>query len=109
MTQRDLERLRNGEISEMPPPAITLPPTPDWEAIEDSLNQAVPNTDTVESQALALIASLQELQREFGERVAQALNDVASEIRAIRGESQRQIKKVRHEVEEIQKGYRRIE
>lgn len=109
MTQRDLDRLRRGEITEMPLPPVNLPPEPNWEAIEHAINLSDPDFSAVEAQVRGLLASLSEFRVQYEETVVASLNTITSEIRAIRREAQYQAKTARQMMETAQKGYARLE
>jgi len=109
MTQRDLERLRRGEITEMPLPPVNLPAEPNWEAIEHAINLSDPDFSAVESQVKGLLASLSEFRVQYEETVVASLNAITSEIRAIRREAQYQAKTAKQMLETAQKSYARLE
>jgi len=84
--QRDVNRLRNSEITE-PLPPIDLPPEPNWEAIEDAIVQATPDLTVVEAKIKAL----------------------ANEISGIRRASEQQAINARRLLNESQRAYARLE
>jgi len=109
MTQRDLDRLRRGEITELSPPVVVLPPEPNWEAIEDAILQADPDFSSVESQVKGLVSCLSDFRRKFEETAINALNAITSEMRAIRRQSERQTQEARRLLDDAQKAYGRLE
>jgi len=86
MTQRDVNRLRNSEITE-PLPPIDLPPEPNWEAIENAIVQAAPDLTVIEAQIKAL----------------------ANGISGIRRASEQQAINARRLLNESQRAYARLE
>ena len=109
MTQRDLDRLRRGEITEMPVPVVNLPPEPAWEEIRQAAISSDPNLVDVERGIKDLLEDLSELRRQYEESITATLNVVAAQLRAIKRESDYRDKRTQRMLDDARKAYETLE
>jgi len=107
MTQRDLQRLREGQEPE--PIAIDLPPVPPWEDISVNIENAVPHTDQIEEDLDSIYKDLQELQKQALSKIVEAKNIISRHLREMKAVSLKQARIAKSQVESAQSRYRSLE